>query len=991
MCLLVLVEVILFGGNILWGGVLAELDQNAREIVDGKVENRKGYLENEMVNNWSNVGPTVDQINRKTAQLQASGVINVHTLGQDSASCEPLLAEIAGNLISMMRSNRVTGAFVIFNNDSPEELQSGICKDKPGIYLRDQDPLSGTSINNSDLLIERAPTGIVQALNIPTDQLWRPQFEFESQSVAYYPFFTEAYEQGCLHPDAKSVREVGYWSSTYSLNRDHKKNISYTVPLIAEDGTVYGVLGVELSREYINTLLPSNELMGDGKGSYLLAIEDGKDHVFQNVFMTGDTYAEENYHSGMTTMFKEEGNYKIKGKKTGKEYYGTTQYLHLYDNNASFEHQRWALIGIVDEKNISAVSGHIKRSVFYAVIVTLILGIGGSIFISIKISNPIRMLARDIYNTNAKEKIKLKRTKIEEIDRLEISIEKLSSDVIDSAMKFSEILEHASVRIAGFEMDEEKQTLFITEEFFDIFGEPDVDVKTLSMDDFKDEIEALSIYKQEQSEADTMLYKVPKGNEFVYIKLSYSYQGARCIGLIEDVTDTVKERKVIEHERDHDPLTGLENRRSFQRKMEHLFVQGAPTLKKAALLMLDLDNLKAINDTYGHDYGDKYIKQAAESIQKYVPENAVVARISGDEFRVFFYGYQTEDEIRGIVAKTKREVDEEKLVLPTSKTCKIQISGGISWYPRDSVEYEDLQKYSDFAMYQVKRTTKGAVKEFCIQDYHGEEYLERSKQELLELLQFHRVEYYFQPIVNVKTGEIFAYEALMRGNMPTLHSPDEILSLASKEKKLEQIEEMTWLKASEAYANHISMGQINQECKLFINSLSNYAVSEKTLQNIERKYPECVHHYVIELTEEGEQNPEALKIKQESAKRLGWEFALDDYGSGYNSERTLLNIKPSYVKLDRSLITGISCDENRQQMIGHIISYAHERKMDVIAEGIETKEDAAMIITLGGDYLQGYYIARPSLEPPMISEMVKCELRNMSKHQNTIRGEKVNK
>lgn len=195
MLLLILVEEIVLIGTIVGGGAVKELNQNARDILQGKVQNRKSYVENEMINSWMNVDSTVEMINEKAAELEKQGAIQLASLDKGSEYCEPLIAGVTDDLIAMMRSNKVTGAYIVFNNESVEDMEKGIYQDKPGIYIRDLDPTTNSSYHNSDLLIERAPVEIVKTLNISTDSSWRPVFEFGKYNARYYDFIYEPYIQ----------------------------------------------------------------------------------------------------------------------------------------------------------------------------------------------------------------------------------------------------------------------------------------------------------------------------------------------------------------------------------------------------------------------------------------------------------------------------------------------------------------------------------------------------------------------------------------------------------------------------------------------------------------------------------------------------------------------------------------------------------------------------------------------------------------------------
>lgn len=962
MLLLIIVEEIVLIGTIVGGGAVKELNQNARDIMKGKVQNRKSYIENEMVNNWMNVDSTVERMNAAAEELEKSGVIEIRNLDKGSEYCEPLIDEVTDDLIGMMRRNRVTGAYVVFNNQSAEDMEAGIYQDKPGLYIRDLDPTTNSSYHNSDLLIERAPVETVKTLNISTDSSWRPVFEFGKYQIPYYDFISQPYIEAVKNKDAESVRQLGYWSKPFVMNGDQNEVISYTVPLITGEGEVYGVMGIDITLDYLRTMLPGEELMENGQGSYLFAVNEAGTDKYDPVSFSGNVY-EDAENKKMKIVEKEDGSYRINGSE--KEFYCSMEYLNLYDNNAPFENERWVLIGLVKESDIRQVADHIQSAMGLAAAVTLLAGLAGSFIISVRLSKPVSKVADSIRNMDGGKEIKLERTQIAEIDQLESSLERLSQDVINSAAKFSQILKRASVRIAGFEMEKETNYVFITEGFFELFGIMNVKMESITPEELTGILESLSMYCTESDEEkEQYLYRIPEqSGENVYIRLSFSTAGNRTIGLAEDVTRTIKEKKMIEHERDHDLLTGLYNRRSFYRKMRKLFEAGSDVLKTSALIMMDLDNLKYINDTYGHDYGDKYIRLAAEGFQRYTPNRTVVARISGDEFYLFFYGYENQEEIRRMIEAFRAKMQMIHLDLPPAERSSIKMSGGISWYPEDSVQFETLLKYSDFAMYQVKKSGKGDVREFEMSAYMKEESVLRNKGEFAELLRNENIEYHFQPIVNAHNGVVYAYEALMRGKTPSLRNPSEILKLAAEEKCLQQIETLTWKLATKEYFQYVRAGEAGENCKLFINSLADQCMIPEEIDCVEENSRGYLDKIVIELTEEGELSESALSKKRFYAERWGAAFALDDYGSGYNSEKALLNLRPEYIKIDREIIEEIQMDTNKQKIVENTVSYAHERNMKVIAEGIETVEEMKMVIELKVDYLQGYYIGKPHIKP----------------------------
>nr|WP_305146638.1 GGDEF and EAL domain-containing protein [Anaerovorax odorimutans] len=475
---------------------------------------------------------------------------------------------------------------------------------------------------------------------------------------------------------------------------------------------------------------------------------------------------------------------------------------------------------------------------------------------------------------------------------------------------------------------------------------------------------------EEDSTQSVFLYEIPSQSGSVYVRIKYVCVDRHHIGLAEDVTHSILERKIIEHERDHDLLTGLINRRAFYREINRLFSRDSHQLKTAALVMMDLDNLKYTNDTYGHDCGDKYIKSAADCFVSAVPSETIISRISGDEFYLFFYGYDSREAIARVFENMKKSIDNSKFQLPDGQTTKIRVTGGIAWYPKDSTVYEELIRYADFAMYKTKRSSKGAFRDFDLGDYNRESYVMQSKAELSEILEKGLVEYHFQPIVCTATGEIFAYEALMRADMPTLRTPYDILSIAKEERKLAQIERLTATKSIETFVSHLRSGAVEKECKLFFNSLPNQVLSAADIEKVESDFSPYLPQVVFEITEEAHLSEKLQTVKMKFIKKWGCGLALDDYGSGYNSEKALLELSPDYVKIDMNIIRSIDQDSNKQEIVRHIISYGHERNMKIIAEGIENREEACTVIRLGADYLQGYYLAKPARIPPKPDPLV---------------------
>lgn len=526
----------------------------------------------------------------------------------------------------------------------------------------------------------------------------------------------------------------------------------------------------------------------------------------------------------------------------------------------------------------------------------------------------------------------------------------------------------ASVEIGGYELRFDTGSVFYTENFFSILGIPLSAELPMNIEKFREilkEYTEKNLYKTKSGSTKLYCIRIPeKGVR--YVRMEVKNENWVQIGLVEDVTVSMRERLRIEHERDYDTLTGLYNRRAFKRESESIFGR-RKKIRHAAFIMLDLDNLKYINDTFGHDWGDEYIRQAGMCLEEGTPKGTLCAHISGDEFNILFYGYESQNAIREEISKLQREISSRIIRLLDGQEFHLSISGGIAWYPEDSNSLGVMRKHADFAMYQVKQTDKGRIAEFDQKAYEEKYRDSQIRKEFHRFVKEELVTYYFQPIISAKTGKIEAYEALMRANLPILKRPDVVMKIAREEGALREIERMTMFRATEAFADLREKKRIKGDALLFINSIASQHMAAKDEIEFNNRYAELQKQIVIEITEEESIDYHALETKKNA---LGFEgaFALDDYGSGYSNEKSLLDLAPKYIKVDLSIIRDIDTDPDKQQIVENIVAYAHKRDMKIVAEGLETPEEIQKVLELEVDLLQGFYLARPEPVPGNINE-----------------------
>lgn len=959
------IEIALLVGILYLCRINTSLEQNAVDILQIQTENRQNYLQSQMLD-AQDLSSLAGKINAVTQAMLDDGEISLDTLDSGSDTASPLLLSIGDSLISSMRHRPITGIFVVLNTHDLDTREKG--EPLPCLYLRDLDPDSSPSQRNSDLMLVRAPAQVVQSLYIATDTSWTPSINYgaNGSSGFLYPVFQAAYH-GNGELDAA---DYGHWtSSPYTLSGDDHSAIAYTIPLILDDGTVYGVLGVEILESYLQALLPGTELQNDSSGTYLLGVASnsaiGKDDLTVSVISASPAANAPQQSYDQTLLLKPSKRGGYQSDSPLGLCHAAVAPLTLYNRNAPFSNEQMLLIGSVPVSALYAFSGDVVRLLIIAVLVVLTAGLFSSLVLARKLSRPISRLSDEVAHARESRSSipMLSTTGIIELDRFSSAFTQLGREVLDTSTKFLRIMDMASVELGGYELRSAPDSIYVTDNFFDLLGMPGVDADDLTAQSFRELLQRFERSCPHSPAPDgAMLYhiRLPSGKER-YLRIETTHEDGTQVGLVEDVTANTLEKLRIEHERDYDTLTDLYNRRAFRRICAEFFCS-PEKLGHAALLMFDLDNLKQINDTFGHDWGDEYIRRTGECFAKNAPARTVCARISGDEFSALFYGYNDQDTLRADIRALKAALEHSVVQLPSGRELRVSVSGGIAWYPESSTNLITLRKYADFAMYQVKHSRKGELLEFDPEVYRTNLQERRCHEEFRRLINEELVTYHFQPIIDAKDGSVFAYEALMRVDLPTLHSPADVLRLAREENCLHEVERITFFRASSAYQTLENAGKVVPSALLFVNSIASQYLTPDELSEYSARYASILPRIVIEITEEEVLDPKALRIKQSIPGSSG-AFALDDYGSGYSNERSLLELSPNYIKIDLSIIRDIDTDANKRQIVSNTVSYAHQRGMKVVAEGLETADEVRTVLSLGVDLMQGFFLAMPQVEP----------------------------
>jgi diguanylate cyclase len=412
-----------------------------------------------------------------------------------------------------------------------------------------------------------------------------------------------------------------------------------------------------------------------------------------------------------------------------------------------------------------------------------------------------------------------------------------------------------------------------------------------------------------------------------------------------------------------DPLTGLLNRRSLIERLEDAIARASRQKKVLALLFLDMDRFKTVNDTLGHDVGDELLLQVASRISASVRESDMVARLGGDEFVVLMEGPSTYE---GAAEVAKKIIHANTISYNIGPHClKTSVSIGISMYPQDGASVQTLMKNADMAMYHAKQQCRGTI-----QFFHEElnaRLLERLQlqHELQEALEEQQFELYYQPKIEISSGRVAGVEALLRWHHPRLGliTGSDFLAEAADSNQLIPIGKQVlsaacaqakrWLDSTSSslpkmpIAINIAIPQIHPELPGAIrDTLKKYDIPPSCLQL------EITESLLIRDLET------ATAVLQEISES-GITIAIDDFGTGYSSLSVLKALPIDILKIDQSFVRDLGRDSGSNAIVAAIINMARALALRVVAEGVETEEQLAILRSLGCDEYQGYLFSRP--------------------------------
>lgn len=291
----------------------------------------------------------------------------------------------------------------------------------------------------------------------------------------------------------------------------------------------------------------------------------------------------------------------------------------------------------------------------------------------------------------------------DEFAMLSKNVNRMVQNVVRTSGRLSRVIAMVDAPIAVFEFHRSRNMVTVTDRFASILNIKYSELSTWTKDKqtFKTRLDWVM---KKPISGESNVYQISERPE-KYVRIDVVKEDNDVFGMVMDVTSDIMNKKAIMKERDFDPLTGIRNRLSFQNEVSEMLKRGH--LVEGAMIMVDLDKFKSINDTYGHAFGDEYLQCAARFLERFSSQNSIVARRSGDEFCIFLYQFSSKEEIRNLAHQFFQMLNQEPLTTPLGEKRVLGMSLGIAWYSEQVNDYDVLLKEADLALYHVKETTRG--------------------------------------------------------------------------------------------------------------------------------------------------------------------------------------------------------------------------------------------------------------------------------------------
>lgn len=556
-----------------------------------------------------------------------------------SGQKDEVLEDLAPLLMEMLFRTKTTGAFLILT----EEGQPG--SDPAALYFRNNNP-DKTGRENENLYMLTGPWNVAEEMRIATTANWSFRLKLTADNS---DFFLKPYKAAV---DYGRSGWLGYWSKPFQVNPQDEDVITYSIPLFDADGRVAAICGVEISVNYLYRFLPGKDFQTTDSYGYIIGTGSMEEGL--NLSISHGAVQKRMLKAGeklqLESVDEMNGIYRLMNHDSSNDIYVCAGRMGMYYHNTPFENEEWYLMGVMEKPVLLQFPVKIEKLLQYALVTSAVIGLVVAIFVSLWFT------------------------------------------------RHAKLMELSELPLGVFEIRPHSGSVFMTYQVPGLLGLTREQERNFT----RDKTLFITFLKElkDSGDGDKSIFKIGTGEDDGFIKITRREAGGAIRCVVEDVTEEVLHTKALRVERDRDGLTGVGNRLAFEKMMEG-FPDLYDGLEKPGFVMCDLNDLKLVNDQYGHDKGDEYIRMAADAIRSAFPDGRVY-RIGGDEFAVFLEDGDDETVAEGI-GQIKHAMEEYTF----TQNFTASVAAGYACYiPERDQSIRDVLTAADGCMYENKRQMK---------------------------------------------------------------------------------------------------------------------------------------------------------------------------------------------------------------------------------------------------------------------------------------------
>jgi diguanylate cyclase (GGDEF)-like protein/PAS domain S-box-containing protein len=482
----------------------------------------------------------------------------------------------------------------------------------------------------------------------------------------------------------------------------------------------------------------------------------------------------------------------------------------------------------------------------------------------------------------------------------------------------------------------------------------------------------------------TMLWNMSHLSDFDNNTATNTQNQLLLIG--QNISDIRKTQDQLHYLAHFDPLTDTANRRLFEDRCDQAIQSAIRHRSEIALIGLDIDHFKRINDTLGHDIGDQFLVILASRLKTSVRKEDTIARLGGDEFAILLANVSGREGAETVARNILENITEPVTI--KGNELLVTSSIGITICPNDGVQYPDLLKNADMAMYRAKKAGRNNIQFYSPEMNNSMQRQLKIEKELRTAFIESQFKLFYQPIIDIETGEVLALEALLRWNHPEkgIIAPDYFLEVAEQTGQLNDIGQ--WVIKNACLQGHAIQSWSEKPIQIALN-VSNRQFNHPSLVKLvsqvisETKFNP--QNLILEMAESTiTDNMDTALVTLDQLNQLGVSLTIDSFGTGLSSLRQLKQIPIDIIKIDRSFVSGIPHDESDMAITETLLAIASQMDLKTFATGIETKDQEAFLKINGCRYGQGYLYA-----PPIPFKQLPALFEKINAGENLSQGDQI--